>query len=158
MIHAYGDLKDGKEIADIWHATNSKAQSKDKSKAVSKDDSTKSARRSGFSKPLTNMNFKLVVAVDAVQDLEDCPKVFHYGKQFLPDWAIKDVPSEMQRMQNWYMRACRLGLHIIWAPYYPQVFGPPGVSITDVLFDFCLVQFSKHPHYVPPQRTRHQNG
>ena len=49
MIHAYGDLKDGKEIADIWHATNSKAQSKDNSKAKSKDDSKSSARSPGFS-------------------------------------------------------------------------------------------------------------
>jgi hypothetical protein len=135
VICAYEDQKDGEEIVDIWHAENkkqaeSKPQSKDKSKAVSKDDSTKSARRSGFSKPCTDTNFKLVVAVDAIQDLEDCPKVFQYGKQFLPDLAIKDVPSEMQRMQNWYMRACRLGLRTISAPYYSKIFGPPGVGIT----------------------------
>jgi len=42
----------------------------------------------------------------------------------------------MQRMHNWYMRACRLGLRTISAPYYSKVFGPAGVGITDVLFDF----------------------
>jgi hypothetical protein len=50
MICAYGDLEDGKEIVDMWHATNKKRpESKDKSKVKPKDDSTTSARRSEFS-------------------------------------------------------------------------------------------------------------
>ena len=54
MIRAYEELKDRKEIVDIWHTVNmkqaeAKAKSKDKTKAKSKDDSTSSARRSEFS-------------------------------------------------------------------------------------------------------------
>ena len=54
VIRAYEELKDRKEIADIWHTANikqaeAKAKSKDKTKAKSKDDSTSSARRSEFS-------------------------------------------------------------------------------------------------------------
>ena len=94
----------------------SKAQSKDKSKVKSKDDSTSSARRRGFSQPCTNTDFKLLVGVDAIQDLDDCPKAFQYRKPLLPDLANAEVPSEMHRMHSWYKRACRLGLHTICAP------------------------------------------
>jgi hypothetical protein len=111
MIRAYGDLEDGKEIVHMWHAANKKRpKSNDKSKAKSKDDSTTSARRSGFSQPRTDTNFKLVVGVDTIDDLLDCPKIFEHRKPLLPDWAITDVPSEMQRFHSWYVRACRLGL------------------------------------------------
>ena len=45
VIHAYEELKDGKEIADLWHKANikqadPKAKAKDKTKAKSKDGST----------------------------------------------------------------------------------------------------------------------
>ena len=33
------------------------------------------------------------------------------------------------------MRACRFGLRTISGSYYKKVFGPPGVGMTDVLFD-----------------------
>jgi hypothetical protein len=31
------------------------------------------------------MDFKLVVGVDGIPDLEDCPKIFQYGKPLIPD-------------------------------------------------------------------------
>ena len=141
MIRAYEELKDGKEIADLWHKANMKQadpkpKAKDKTKAKSKDDSTSTAKRSGFSQPRIDMNFKQIVGVDEIPDLPDCPKKFTYGQPLLPDWCLQDVPSEMQRMHNWYIRACRLALPTISAPYYTQVFGPAGPGITDVLFDF----------------------
>jgi hypothetical protein len=42
----------------------------------------------------------------------------------------------MQRMHNWYMRACRLGLRTLCAPYHPQVFRLQSNGIMDVMFDF----------------------
>jgi hypothetical protein len=141
VIRAYEELKDGKEIADLWHKANMKQadpkpKAKDKTKAKSKDDSTSTAKRSRFSQPRTDTNFKQIVGVDEIPDLPDCPKKFTYGQPLLPDWCLQDVPSEMQWMHNWYIRACRLGLRTISAPYYSQVFGPAGPGITDVLFDF----------------------
>jgi len=138
VIRAYEELKDGKEIADLWHKANMKQadpkpKAKDKTKAKSKDDSTYTAKRLGFSQPRTDTNFKQIAGVDSIPDLPNCPKMF---KALLPDWCLKDVPSEMQRMHNWYIRACRLGLRTISVPYYSQVFGPVGPGITDVLFDF----------------------
>ena len=54
VICAYEELKDGKEIVDLWHKANMKqadpkAKVKDKTKAKSKDDSTSTAKRLGFS-------------------------------------------------------------------------------------------------------------
>ena len=51
VIRAYEELKDGKEIVDLWHKANMKqadpkAKAKDKTKAKSKDDSTSTAKRS----------------------------------------------------------------------------------------------------------------
>ena len=108
MIRAYEELKDGKEIADLWHKAkmkqaDPKAKAKDKTKAKSKDDSTSTAKRSGFSQPHTDTNFKQIPGVDEIPDLPDCPKKFTYGQPLLPDWCLQDVPSEMQRMHNWYM-------------------------------------------------------
>ena len=45
MIRAYEELKDGKEIADLWHKANMKQadpkpKAKDKTNVKSKDDST----------------------------------------------------------------------------------------------------------------------
>ena len=50
MIRAYEELKDGKEIANLWHKANMKQddpkpKAKDKTKAKSKDDSTSTAKR-----------------------------------------------------------------------------------------------------------------
>jgi hypothetical protein len=84
----------------------------------------------------TDTDFKKNVGVDILPDLLDCPKIFKYGKPFLPDWAIIAVPSEMQRKHNWYLRACRLGIRTLCAPYHVQVFGLQGQGIMDVMFDF----------------------
>jgi hypothetical protein len=117
VVRAYG--REGLEIADIWHAANKKA----KSKAKSKNGSNSSAPRCpGFSKPRTDSEHYLVVGVNDIQDLPDCPINFEYGKPFLPNSMIAGVPSEMQRMHSWYTRACRLGLSSIWARYVTRIF------------------------------------
>jgi len=100
VIRAYEELKDGKEIADLWHKANMKQadpkpKAKDKTKAKSKDDSTSTAKRSGFSQPRTDTNFKQIAGVDSIPDLPSCPKMFMYGQPLLPNWCLKDVPSEM---------------------------------------------------------------
>jgi hypothetical protein len=130
---ANGDHPKGKEIADLWHAANKKGGSKSKSK----DDSNSSAsRRWSFSLPCTDMDFKQDVGVDTLIDSADCPQRFEYSKPFLPEWSITKVPSEMQRMHNWYLRACRLGLHTLCTPYHLQLFGLQGNGIIDVMFYF----------------------
>ena len=60
---------------------------------ANKTSKTASAKTSGFFQACTNTNFKLVVVVDGIPDLDDCPKMFECGKPLLPDWAIADVPS-----------------------------------------------------------------
>ncbi|RLM80210.1 hypothetical protein C2845_PM12G09680 [Panicum miliaceum] len=119
----------------------SMAKSKDKQNAKSRDDSNSStSRRLRFSLPRTDMEHRLVVGVDDFQDLPDCPINFEYGKLFLPDWALEGVPSEMQRIHNWYMRARRLNLTSIWARYPPDTFGGKDIGMTDIMFDFHDVQ------------------
>ncbi|RLN11593.1 hypothetical protein C2845_PM09G10790 [Panicum miliaceum] len=114
VIQAYGNQQKGKVVAEIWHAANRMDKSKSKSKVKSKDDSNSSAsRQRGFSLPRTDTEHNQEVGVDTLPDLPDCPKRFEYGRPFLPKWAITMVPSEMQRMHNWYLRGCRLGLHTI---------------------------------------------
>uniref|UniRef100_K3XSL7 Uncharacterized protein n=1 Tax=Setaria italica TaxID=4555 RepID=K3XSL7_SETIT len=83
-------------------------------------DKTQDIQQPGYSKPRTDTKYNLVVGVDDIPDLPDCPKKFEYGKPLLPDWAITGIPGEMQRMHNWYTRACRLGLRTIWARYSPD--------------------------------------
>jgi len=46
----------------------------------------------------------------------------------------------MQRMHNWYKRACRIGLKTIYAPYHPDVFGVKGPQTYDITFDFADIQ------------------
>jgi hypothetical protein len=116
VIRAYGNNPEGKEIVDLWHAANKK----DKSKSKSKDNANSGAsRRMGRFIPSTNTDFKQDIGVDTLPDLPDCPKNFEYSKRFLLERAMTKVPSEMQRMHNWYMRACRLGLRTLCALYHP---------------------------------------
>ena len=76
------------------------------------------------------------LAVDDLPDLEDAPLEFAYGKDLLPNWLLSDCPTYMQRMHNWYKRACRLGLKTLYAPHHPDVFGVKGPQINDITFDF----------------------
>ena len=57
------------------------------------------------------MEHKKLIGVDDIQNLDDAPIKFGYGKDLLPDWALTDCPPFMQRFQNWYKRSCRLGLN-----------------------------------------------
>jgi hypothetical protein len=91
--------KEGLEITDICHATNKKHGSKAKSE---NDSNSSFSRLSGFSKPRTD---SVVVGVDDIQDLLDCPINFEYGKPFRLDSMLVGVPREMQRMHSWYTRA-----------------------------------------------------
>jgi hypothetical protein len=140
VIRAYERERD--EIADIWHAANKKQGSK----AKSKDDSNSSAiRRPGFSLPHPDSEHHLVVEVDDIQDLPDCPINFEYGKPFLSDAMIVGVPNNMQRMHSWYTRACRLGLTSMWARYVRDIFGPKDPKgVTGIMFDFEDIQNMFH--------------
>ena len=115
VIRAYE--KEGTDIAARWHASN-KANRKAE-KAKSKEENSSDIRRQGYSKPRTNTEFDVIIGVN---DIPDCPKKFEYGKPYLPDWALSMVPSEIQRMHSWYMRACRFGLRDLWERYPPDVF------------------------------------
>ena len=90
--------------------------------------------------PRTDMEHKKLIGVDDIQNLDDAPIKFGYGKDLLLDWALTDCPPFMQRFHNWYKRACRLGLKTIYAPHHPDVFGPKGLGIFDVMFDFVDIQ------------------
>jgi hypothetical protein len=89
-----------------------------------------------FPCPRTDTDFRQDVGVDTLLDLPDYPKSFENGKPFLPDWAITAVPNEMPRMHNWYLKARRLGLRTLCAPYHPKVFRLQGQGIMDVMFNF----------------------
>ena len=141
MLWPYQKDKEGSEIVNRWHTANIKSDAKSK-KAKSKDNlaSSSGSRRSGFSTPCTDTEFKLSIGVDEIQDLEDAPLKFVYGKDLLPDWALRDRPPYMRRLHHWYKRACILGLKTIYAPHHPDVFGPKGYGIFDIIFDFADIQ------------------
>ena len=76
----------------------------------------------------------------AIQDLDDCPIEFEYGKDFLLDWAnhggsklhANDVQLVQEGMQTW--------AHNIFAPHNWEVFGLKGNDIHDIMFDFQDIQ------------------
>jgi hypothetical protein len=86
------------------------------------------------------MEHKKLIGVDDIQNLDDAPIKFGYGKDLLPDWALTDCPPFMQRFHNWYKRACRLGLKTIYAPHHPDVFGLKGPQIFEIMFNFADIQ------------------
>ena len=106
-------------------------------KSKSKDNPKSSgSRRSAFSLLHTNTEHKKNIGVDDIQDLHNAPIKFKDGKDIVPDWEIRDLPSNMQRMHNWYKWACRLGLQTISTPHHPDVFGVKGHDVHDIMFDF----------------------
>ena len=141
MLRPYQKDKEGSEIVNQWHAVNIKSDAKSK-KAKSKDNlaCSSGSKRSGFTTPHTDTNFNLSIRVDEIQDLDDAPLKFVYGKDLLPDWALRDCPPFMQRLHHWYKRACILGLKTIYAPHHPDVFGPKGPGIFDIMFNFVDIQ------------------
>ena len=126
MLRPYQKDKEGSEILNRWHATNKKSDESVK-KAKSKDNpqNSSASRRSGFSTPRTDTDFQKSIGVDDIQDLDDAPIKFEYGKDLLPGWALAD---------------CRLGLRTIYAPHHPDVFGTKGTEIFDITFDFEDIQ------------------
>jgi hypothetical protein len=120
-----------------WHAANKKSK-----KAKSKDNpvNCSTSRWSGFSTPRTNTEHEKDIGVDDLLDLDDAPLKFQYGKDLIPDWALRDCPSFMRRFHNWYKRACMLGLKTIYAPHHPDVFDLKGQQIFDIMFNFEDIQ------------------
>ena len=120
-----------------WHAANKKSDEKGKkAKSKEKPPTSSGSRRSGFSTPRTDTLHDKVLAVDDLPNLEDAPLRFEYRKDLLPNWILCDCPSYMQRMHNWYKRACRFGLKTLYAPHHPDVFGVKGPQSNDITFDF----------------------
>ena len=103
MLRPYQNDKEGSEIVNRWHAANIKSDAKSK-KAKSKDNlaSSSASRRSSFSTPRTDTEHKMLIGVDDIQDLDDAPIKFEYGKDFLSDMALRDCPPFMQRFYNLY--------------------------------------------------------
>ena len=126
------------------HAANKKSD--EKAKKAKKDKSQENpptssgSRKLGFSTPRTDTVFSRVLAVDGLPDLEDAPLEFAYGKDLLPSWLLHDCPIYMQRMHNWYKRACRVGLKTIYASHHPDVFEVKGPQVYDITFDFADIQ------------------
>ena len=89
--------------------------------------------------PRTDTLHNRELAVDDLLDIEDAPLVFAYGKDLLPSWLLSDCPTYMQRMHNWYKRACRLGLRSL-LPHHKDVFGLKGPQINDITFNFEGIQ------------------
>jgi len=98
MLRAYQKDKEGSEIVNRWRTANKKSDESVK-KAKSKDNPANSSgsRRSGFSTPHIDMEHKKTIGVDDIQNLDDAPIKFEYGKDLLPDWALAECPSFMQR-------------------------------------------------------------
>jgi len=141
MLQPYQKDKEGSEIVNRWHAANKKSDESVK-KAKSKDilATSSASRQSSFSTPRTDTEHKMLIGVDDIQDLDDAPIKFEYGKDLLPGWALADCPPFMRRLHNWYKRACRLGLRTIYALHHPDVFGTKGPEIFDITFDFEDIQ------------------
>lgn len=121
-----------------WHNANKKSGEKAKKDKSKENPTTSSASKwSSFSTPRTDMEHKKVIAVNDVPDLHDAPLEFTYGKDLLLDWALRDCPSFMQRMHNWYKRACRLGQKTIFAQHHLDVFGVKRPQVYNIMFDFA---------------------
>ena len=115
VLQSYQKEKEGSEIVNRWHAANKKSDEKAKKDKSKENPATSSASRwSSFSTPRTDTKHKKVIVVNDVPDLHDAPLEFTYGKDLLLDWALRDCPSFMGRMHNWYKRASRLGLKTIY--------------------------------------------
>jgi len=102
------------------------------------------------------MEHKKLIGVDDIQNLDDAPIKFGYGKDLLPDWALTDCPPFMQRFHNWYKRACRVGLKTIYALHHPDVFGLKRPHIFNITFDFADIQhmFRLREHGIEMVRLR----
>jgi hypothetical protein len=121
-----------------WHAPNKKSDGKAKKAKSKENPATSSAsKRLGFSTPRTDTLHKKELAVDDLPNLDYAPLEFTYGKDLLLNWILCDCPSFMQRMYNWYKRACRLGLKTIYAPHHPDVFGIKAQGVFDITIDFA---------------------
>ena len=85
MLWPYQKDKEGSEIVNRWPAANKKSDESVK-KAKSKDNpqNSSASRRSGFSMPRTDTEFKKSIGVDDIQDLDDARIKFEYGKDLLP--------------------------------------------------------------------------
>ncbi|KAJ1257082.1 hypothetical protein BS78_K222000 [Paspalum vaginatum] len=61
--------------------------------------------------------YKSVLGLDQIADMPDCPLRYEHGKPFLTDWALEDKRflGEMRKIHDWYLRACRLGVHFVSA-------------------------------------------
>lgn len=95
-------------------------------------------QRLGVLVPLTNTNFERSIGDDEISKIPGvCPLRYDWGEPLLLDWALAELPWEMQRMHAWYMRSCALGLRGILARYPVDVFGPPIIpQVEDIDFDF----------------------
>ena len=91
----------------------------------------------GFFYAHTDTEHKKDIGIDDLPDLDDAPLKFKYGKDLLLDWALRDCPSFMQRMHNWYKRACRLGQKTIFAQHHLDVFGVKSPQVYNIMFDFA---------------------
>ena len=116
---------------------------------MSKDNlaSSSDSRWCGFTTPHTDTNFNLSIRVDEIQDLDDAPIKFVYGKDLLPGWALTDCPLFMQRFNNWYKRACRLGLRTIYALHlrmYSELRGLKSLISRSILKTSSTCSISKN--------------
>jgi hypothetical protein len=145
VLRPYQNDKKGSEIVNRWHAANKKSDKKAK-KAKLKDNPADygTSRQSGFSTPRTDTEHKKDIGVDGLPDLDDAPLKFQYGKDLLPDWALRDCPSFMRMFHNWYKMACIVGLKTIYAPHHPDVFGLMGHQIFDIMF---IQHMFRHQHF-----------
>jgi len=86
MLQPYQKDKEGSEIVNRWHTANKKSD-EIVNKAKSKDNPANSSasRWSDFSMPRTDTEHKKSIGIDNIQDLDDAPIMFEYGKDFLPD-------------------------------------------------------------------------
>uniref|UniRef100_A0A0Q3RJW4 Uncharacterized protein n=1 Tax=Setaria italica TaxID=4555 RepID=A0A0Q3RJW4_SETIT len=91
--------KEGSDIAGRWHASNKAAKMADKMTAKTADN-TQDIRRPGYYRPRTNIKYNLIIGVNDIPDLSDCPQRFEYennvhvAKQkagYLDPYAICEV-------------------------------------------------------------------
>lgn len=77
--------------------------------------------------------FKKYPDVESIKWSEDCPKEYVRGKLFLPNWVIRQLPNNMRRFHDWYLRIDPIELTIVQAFIPAGTFGAPEGTIA---FDF----------------------
>ncbi|KAL6653285.1 hypothetical protein ACP70R_008863 [Stipagrostis hirtigluma subsp. patula] len=70
---------------------------------------------------------------------DQCPLEYQYGKDFLPDWRLKQLPWQVNRFHEWYKTACELGVRQIVARVPDDAFMSGELLLYISFKDLCAM-------------------